>query len=234
MSLIMHVTLIATCIFAIYSMANSVELQDAYSTHISVPVVVTVGESLEYFFDDDLIISGWVEYNNNPTPDVLLNIKVFDQNRIQVSDTFVNSDSNGEFQYVFSLPDDSIPGNYTVIITSMCWEQHRQICAHNTAQVVVNVSKDNTHIPKWVKIVAKFWVDGQIDDDMFTRAVEFLIQNNIIHLGNLDKNTHDKSDDVPDWIKESTGHWVSGVVSDDEFAASMKWLINNGIISTNA
>ena len=160
-------------------------IQDAHSTHVSVPVL-TAGGDLEYLFADDLIIAGWVEYGGSPTPDVLLNIRVSDPDRAQVSETFVTSDSNGEFEYAFGLPEGSMPGDYSVTVTSMCWEQHRQICTHRTAQATVSVPEagagPGVHIPEWVKTVAGFWVDGQIDDD-FVRAVGFLIRSGVIVIG---------------------------------------------------
>ena len=236
MNLIIHTILVATCILTAITIANLSESQNAHSTHISVPVL-TVRENLEYFFEDDLIISGWVEYNNNPTSDVLLNIKTLDQNHVQISDTFVTSDSNGEFEYAFSLPDYHTPGDYSVIITSMCWEQHRQICTYNTAQIMISVSESkgngDIYIPKWVKIIAEFWVVGQIDDVVFLQAVEFLVRNDMIVLGDSDNDSFDNNLDALDRIKTSAKYWVADDIMDEEFAASIKWLINNNITSTD-
>ena len=209
-------------------------IPDADSTHVSVPVL-TAGGDLEYLFEDDLIIAGWVEYGGSPTPDVLLNIRVSDPDRAQVSETFVTSDSNGEFEYAFGLPEGSMPGDYSVTVTSMCWEQHRQICTHRTAQATVSVpgtgADPGVHIPEWVKTLAGFWVDGQIDDDDFVRAVGFLIRSGVIVIGDSGETNHGGSGAVPDWIRTSAGYWVSGDVSDDEFVAGIEWLVGRGIIS---
>jgi len=208
-------------------------IQDAHSTHVSVPVLTASGD-LEYFFADDLIIAGWVEYDGSPTPNVLLNIRVSDPDRTQVSETFVTSDFNGEFEYAFGLPEGSMLGDYSVTVTSMCWDQHRQICTHRIAQATVSVSgagaSSDVHIPEWVKMVAGFWVDGQIDDDDFVRAVGFLIRSGVIVIGDPGWTDTGGSGAVPDWIRTSAGYWVSGDVSDDEFAAGIKWLVSSGII----
>lgn len=220
-------------VVAVIVVTAAAGIQDAHSTHVSVPVL-TVGGDLEYLFEDNLIIAGWVEYDGSPTPDVLLNIKVSDPDRAQVSETFVTSDSNGEFEYAFGLPEGSIPGDYSVTVTSMCWEQHRQICTHRTAQATVSVPEagagPNVHIPEWMKTVAGFWVDGQIDDDDFVGAVGFLIRSGVIVVGNPGGMDQGQSGAVPDWIKTSAGYWVSGDVSDDEFAAGIEWLVGSGII----
>lgn len=163
-----------------------------------------------------------------------LNIRVSDPDRTQVSETFVTSDSNGEFEYAFGLPEGSMPGDYSVTVTSMCWEQHRQICTHRTAQATVSVpgagAGPGVHIPEWVKTLAGFWVDGQIDDDDFVRAVGFLIRSGVIVIGDPGVTDLGGSEAVPDWIRTSAGYWVSGYVSDDEFAAGLEWLVGSDII----
>jgi len=42
---------------------------------------------------------------------------------------------------------------------------------------------NNILIPSWVKGVANFWVEDKIDDGEFAEALEFLIDSNIIQLG---------------------------------------------------
>ena len=79
-------------------------------------------------------------------------------------------------------------------------------------------------------IVAGFWVDGQIDDDGFVRAVGFLIRSGVIVVGDPGGTDLGGSGAVPDWIRTSAGYWVSGDVSDDEFAAGIGWLVGRGII----
>ena len=44
--------------------------------------------------------------------------------------------------------------------------------------------EDTVEIPTWVKGVANFWVEDNIDDKEFAKALEFLIDSNIIQLGN--------------------------------------------------
>ena len=42
---------------------------------------------------------------------------------------------------------------------------------------------DEDFIPSWVKGVANFWIEGGIDDTEFIEALEYLIDNSIINLG---------------------------------------------------
>ena len=164
--------------------------QNAYSTHVSLPVLST-DEKLEYLFDEDLIIAGWVEYGGKPTSDVLLNIKISDPNGFLVEESFTTSDFDGRFEFSFGLAKDSSPGKYLVDITSMCREEHRHICTHKAAQATVVVSERSDadiRIPTWVKTVAEFWVNGQIDDAGFIQAIEFLVQSGIIAVPGMEES----------------------------------------------
>jgi len=44
-------------------------------------------------------------------------------------------------------------------------------------------AQSDNSIPSWIKGVANFWVEGGIDDTEFIVALEFLIDNSIIKLG---------------------------------------------------
>ncbi len=47
----------------------------------------------------------------------------------------------------------------------------------------VSYAQESIEIPKWVKDVADLWVQGVISDDEFIEGLEFLIDSNIIQLG---------------------------------------------------
>jgi len=48
---------------------------------------------------------------------------------------------------------------------------------------IPSISAQSDEIPSWIKGVANFWVEGGIDDTEFIEALEFLIDQNIIKLG---------------------------------------------------
>jgi len=50
--------------------------------------------------------------------------------------------------------------------------------------VIPALAQEDVEIPTWVKGVANFWVEDKIDDGEFATALEFLIDSNIIQLGN--------------------------------------------------
>lgn len=45
---------------------------------------------------------------------------------------------------------------------------------------IPTISADSTEIPSWVKGVANFWVEGNIDDSEFGESLSFLIEQGII------------------------------------------------------
>jgi hypothetical protein len=49
--------------------------------------------------------------------------------------------------------------------------------------IYADEDEELTTIPSWIKGVANFWIDGGINDAEFIEALEFLIDSNIIKLG---------------------------------------------------
>ena len=60
-------------IFVLFIIAaiTIVGVENAYSTHISQPIL-TIDENFVYSVGDDLAITGWVEYDDAATSDILL------------------------------------------------------------------------------------------------------------------------------------------------------------------
>ena len=84
-------------------------------------------------------------------------------------------------------------------------------------------------IPDWVKDVAGFWCDGEINDPSFIEAIQYLIENRVI-LVPISESGFGTSQIVPSWIKNNACWWSQGLISDDDFASGIEYLINQGII----
>ena len=153
----------------------------AYSTHVSQPIM-TVEQSLVYSYGDNLIISGWVNYSDEPTSDVLLSIKISNPNEIVISDFFITSDSKGEFAFPFELSEDDPAGDYTVNIMSMCREVHRDICTHKTAEIAVSVLGEESKIPEWVRNIFVWYAEDAISEKELLNALQFLINQKVIQV----------------------------------------------------
>jgi len=162
-----------------------VGVQDAYSTHISQPII-TVDNNLVYSVGDSLSITGWVEYDDAATSDVLLSVKISNQNGTVVSDFFLTSDSDGKFEFPFELSDDDSSGDYLVNIMSMCREVHRDICTHKTAEIAISVIGEESKIPEWVRNVFVWYAEDSISENELLQALQYLINQNIIQVEGVD------------------------------------------------
>lgn len=156
-------------------------MQGAYATHISQPIM-TVQDSLVYSHGDNLTISGWVNYSDEPTSDVLLNVKISNPNGTVISEFFITSDSKGEFAFPFELSDEDKSGDYLINIMSMCREVHRDICTHKTAEVAVSVLGEQSKIPEWVRNIFVWYAQDTISEKELLNAIQFLINEKIILL----------------------------------------------------
>ena len=136
-------------------------ISDAYATHISQPIL-TIDENFVYSVGDNLTITGWVEYADAATSDVLLSVKISNPNGTVISDFFLTSDSEGKFEFPFELSQDDPSGDYLVNIMSMCREVHREICTHKTAETTISVLGEESKIPDWVRNVFVWYAENEI------------------------------------------------------------------------
>ncbi|MHB8546473.1 MAG: hypothetical protein ACYDAJ_06875 [Nitrosotalea sp.] len=84
-------------------------------------------------------------------------------------------------------------------------------------------------IPTWIKNNAKWWSEGSISDNDFIKGIQYLIQQEIIHIPQTTGSTS-SSQHIPQWVKNAVGLWANGQMSDDEFVKAMQYLISNGIM----
>ena len=162
-----------------------VGVQDAYSTHISQPIL-TIEDNFVYSIGNDLAITGWVEYDDAATSDVLLSVKISNPNGTVISDFFLTSDSDGKFEFPFELSEDDFPGDYLVNIMSMCREIHRDICTHKTVETTISVIGEESKIPDWVRNVFVWYAEDSISEKELLQALQYLINKNIIQVEGVD------------------------------------------------
>ena len=161
-----------------------VGIQDAYSTHISQPIL-TIDENFVYSVGDNLAITGWVEYDDAATSDVLLSVKISSPNGTVISDFFLTSDSDGMFEFPFELSYDDTSGDYLVNIMSMCREIHRDICTHKTAETTISVIGEESKIPDWVRNIFVWYAEDSISENELLQALQYLIKEKIIQVDDV-------------------------------------------------
>ncbi|EPA05396.1 tetratricopeptide repeat protein, partial [Candidatus Nitrosarchaeum limnium BG20] len=86
----------------------------------------------------------------------------------------------------------------------------------------------NIIIPDWVKPMAKWWSERQIEDKEFSSALLFLIENKIIDIPIVE--TKSNEDTIPDWIRNNALWWSEGAISDKDFVVGIQYMMKNGII----
>jgi hypothetical protein len=92
-----------------------------------------------------------------------------------------------------------------------------------------NHKNDSQKIPQWIKNNSAWWSDGTITDSDFLNGIEFLIQNNIMIIEQVN-TTSSSTEEIPLWVKNNAKWWSTGLISDNDFILGIKYLIEAGII----
>ena len=206
---------------------------ESYQTHVSSPVITS--DKISYKQGEDVIISGWVNYNEEPTSDVLLNIVATNPLEIKIFDEYVTSDYDGRFSVEIPIPEDAETGIYDVEIISQCREVHREICTHQNETILITIeteSNQNKKIPDWIRNNAAWWADGSIDDQTFVSGIEFFIAEGIMSVPTTQSNK-ETTNEIPSWVRTNAAWWADRMISDFDFVKGIEFLINNGIIQVN-
>ena len=89
-----------------------------------------------------------------------------------------------------------------------------------------------TTIPEWVKPIAKWWSEGNIEDSEFVSALLYLIENKIIQIPpvEIQRISEDK---IPEWVKNNAGWWADEQIDDEAFVSGIQYMIENGLITVN-
>ena len=88
-------------------------------------------------------------------------------------------------------------------------------------------------LPFWIKDLAKMWItEPLVTDKDFARAIEYLIQKEIIKIPYTEPEGEAVSS-IPDWVKTNAEWWIDEKISDTEFTLSLQYLVQKGIITMN-
>lgn len=96
-------------------------------------------------------------------------------------------------------------------------------------QTIYDILGFSTYIPDWIKTFAQNWAAGEVSDQEFMTGLDFMLQNNIIVIPNLNY-AHHTIDDVPYWFRNTAQWWSNDLISQQEFINSIKYLIQEDII----
>ena len=88
-------------------------------------------------------------------------------------------------------------------------------------------------LPFWIKDLAKMWIgEPLVTDKDFARAIEYLIQKEIIKIPYTEPEGETISS-IPDWVKNNAEWWIDEKISDTEFTLALQYLVKKGIITVN-
>ena len=170
-------------VFFVFLFCVNFIILESYQTHVSSPVITS--DKTNYKQGESIIISGWVNYNEQATSDVLLRIIVTDPLEMKIFDEYVTSNPEGEFSIEIPMSENTKIGSYDIEVTSQCREIHREICTHQNESMSITVEKESNQdkkIPDWVKNVFVWYAQDKVTEEELLSAIEFLVNQNIIQI----------------------------------------------------
>jgi hypothetical protein len=126
-------------ILVLSSLSLFVFNDDGFATHISKPILTMDKQTFDV--NENITVKGWVEYQNNPASDVLLDIVVIHEPNggNELVRNQVRSNDAGNFTSNIILPVNTAPGNYTLAVISQCREEHRNICTNQNSLIPISI-----------------------------------------------------------------------------------------------
>lgn len=97
------------------------------------------------------------------------------------------------------------------------------------ASFIVTVGNNFVKIPDWFKQTTQFWVNNNTSDREYTKAIQFLISQKIVHIPFTNQGD-DIDSEIPIWIKTNSQNWIDGNASTDEFSIGISWMIERGLV----
>jgi len=116
------------------------------------------------------------------------------------------------------------PGTYVLELEYSGDKSSTQFTIEDTGKIA---------LPFWIKDLAKMWINEPlVTDKDFARAIEYLIQHEIIKIPYTEPEGETISS-IPEWIKNNAEWWIEGKISDTEFTLALQYLVKTGIITVN-
>jgi hypothetical protein len=128
-------------ILVLSSLSLFVFNDDGFATHISKPILTMDKQTFDV--NENITVKGWVEYQNNPASDVLLDIVLIHEPNggNEIVRNQVRSNDAGNFTSNIILPINTAPGNYTLTVISQCRDEHRNICTNQNSLIPISIVK---------------------------------------------------------------------------------------------
>ncbi len=122
-------------------------------------------------------------------------------------------------------PDSIVINNYKDFINNVI-SKYPYIPTEKPEQTKLT---QTTAIPEWVRSIAGWWAEGEIEDSEFNSALMYLIDNKIIQIPSTNTSSQ-SNEEIPEWVKMNAGWWAEKQVGDNDFVLGIQYLIENNII----
>ena len=99
----------------------------------------------------------------------------------------------------------------------------------NTNMFANSATQADLQIPSWIKNNAKWWAQGSLTDEDFTKGIQYMIKNKIMKIPQSHSDSS-LSQQIPRWVKTNAGWWASGQISDVDFVKGIEYLASSGVI----
>ena len=96
----------------------------------------------------------------------------------------------------------------------------------NSFNVIIEFS--GILIPDWVKDVAGWWHEGEINDASFLEGFAYLIEHDVLVVPSTEAGSGGGA--VPEWVKNTAGWWANDEIDDETFVNAIQYLIQEGIL----
>jgi len=101
----------------------------------------------------------------------------------------------------------------------------------DTIKKLIAENEPRNQIPEWIRNNAKWWSEGNIEDNDFVSGIQFLIKEDIMQIPETTSTTTaSESNEIPSWIKNNADWWSQRLISDDDFVKGIQYLVEQGII----
>ena len=181
-----------------------------------------------YTINDKIILNG-----QTPSKITPVKIRIDDQDGNLIK--LLQIPDNGRTEFSTSIKIEKMwftkSGEYTIYAwTSSAEPDKDSLKITITIPGSEQVKKEK--VPTWVKNNAKWWADGQIDDDAFTQGIQFLIKEKIVDVESISQSSTEAKE-IPTWVKNNAKWWADGSIDEGSFVTGIEFLIKEGIISVN-
>jgi len=160
---------------------------------------------------------------------VSYDLKIFQNDKEITSSDGISSDSKiGNDTFEFLIPSD-ISGIINVKFQNI---SDSKVASLEFPLIVdrKDMLETDYQIPEWVKNTAGWWATYQIPDSAFIDGIEFLINEQIIVVSDIEKDSSTPYQGIPEWVKTNAGWWANEQIDDNTFATGIEFLIRIGLI----